>query len=244
MKYLVANWKMNLINSKNWIYDFNNNLNDLNLKDDLRIVICPNYLQLPKFIQNHLSKINFSMGAQNVSGNNSGAFTGEISVEHLTEFSEVSYCIVGHSERRSAGETDAMIKAKVKQLLTKNITPIICFGESHEIQEKGETEKFLNSQLSSIVNDENLNIDSCILAYEPLWAIGKGVPADLETINNSISYITKIIDLNKSNLKILYGGSVDSENSGEILSVDNVSGLLVGNSSLDGKEFANIAKKF
>ena len=244
MKYLVANWKMNLINSKNWIYDFNNNLNDLKLNDDLRIVICPNYLQLPKFIQNHLSKINFSMGAQNVSGNNSGAFTGEISVEHLTEFSEVSYCIVGHSERRSAGETDAMIKAKVKQLLTKNITPIICFGESHEIQEKGETEKFLISQLSSIVNDENLNIDSCILAYEPLWAIGKGVPADLETINNSISYITKIIDLNKSNLKILYGGSVDSENSGEILSVDNVSGLLVGNSSLDGKEFANIAKKF
>ena len=244
MKYLVANWKMNLINSKNWIYDFNNNLNDLKLNDDLRIVICPNYLQLPKFIQNHLSKINFSMGAQNVSGNNSGAFTGEISVEHLTEFSEVSYCIVGHSERRSAGETDAMIKAKVKQLLTKNITPIICIGESHEIQEKGETEKFLISQLSSIVNDENLNIDSCILAYEPLWAIGKGVPADLETINNSISYITKIIDLNKSNLKILYGGSVDSENSGEILSVDNVSGLLVGNSSLDGKEFANIAKKF
>lgn len=244
MKYLVANWKMNLINSKNWIYDFNNNLNDSNLNDDLRIVICPNYLQLPKFNQNHLSKINFSMGAQNVSGNNSGAFTGEISVEHLTEFSEVSYCIVGHSERRSAGETDAMIKAKVKQLLTKNITPIICFGESHEIQEKGETEKFLNSQLNSIVNDENLNIDSCILAYEPLWAIGKGVPADLETINNSISYITKIIDLNKSNLKILYGGSVDSENSGEILSVDNVSGLLVGNSSLDGKEFANIAKKF
>ena len=244
MKYLVANWKMNLINSKNWIHDFNNTLNDLNLNDDLRIVICPNYLQLPKFSQNHLSKINFSMGAQNVSGNNSGAFTGEISVEHLTEFSEVSYCIVGHSERRSAGETDAMIKAKVKQLLTKNITPIICIGESHEIQEKGETEKFLISQLSSIVNDENLNIDSCILAYEPLWAIGKGVPADLETINNSISYITKIIDLNKSNLKILYGGSVDSENSGEILSVDNVSGLLVGNSSLDGKEFANIAKKF
>ena len=156
----------------------------------------------------------------------------------------MSYCIVGHSERRSAGETDAMIKAKVKQLLTKNITPIICFGESYEIQEKGETEKFLNSQLNSIVNDENLNIDSCILAYEPLWAIGKGVPADLETINNSISYITKIIDLNKSNFKILYGGSVDSENSGEILSVDNVSGLLVGNSSLDGKEFANIAKKF
>ena len=244
MKYLVANWKMNLINSKNWIYDFNNNLNDSNLNDDLRIVICPNYLQLPKFSQNRLSKINFSMGAQNVSGNNSGAFTGEISVEHLTEFSEVSYCIVGHSERRSAGETDAMIKAKVKQLLTKNITPIICFGESHEIQEKGETEKFLNSQLNSIVNDENLNIDSCILAYEPLWAIGKGIPADLETISNSISYITKIIDFNKSNLNILYGGSVDSENSGEILSVDNVSGLLVGNSSLDGKEFANIAKKF
>ena len=244
MKYLVANWKMNLINSKNWINDFNNNLNDLSLNDDLTIVICPSYLQLSELSQNHLSKINFSIGAQNVSENNSGAFTGEISAEHLTEFSEVSYCIVGHSERRSAGETDAMIKAKVKQLLTKNITPIICIGESHEIQEKGETEKFLISQLNSIVNDENLNIDSCILAYEPLWAIGKGVPADLETINNSISYITKIIDLNKSNLKILYGGSVDSENSGEILSVDNVSGLLVGNSSLDGKEFANIAKKF
>ena len=142
------------------------------------------------------------------------------------------------------GETDEIIKGKVKQLLSKNITPIICVGESHEIQEKGETEKFLSSQLELIIKDQNLNINSCIFAYEPLWAIGKGVPADLNLINSSISHIKSIFNSNSLDLDILYGGSVDSKNSREILSVDNVSGLLVGNSSLDGKEFANIAKNF
>lgn len=235
---------MNLINSKNWILEFSKNLNSFNLNEDLKIVICPNYVQLSEFTKNFSAKIKLSIGAQNVSEKNSGAFTGEVSAEHLSEISKIDFCIIGHSERRCLGETDEIIKGKVKQLLSKNITPIICVGESHEIQEKGETEKFLSSQLELIIKDQNLDINSCIFAYEPLWAIGKGVPADLNLINSSISHIKSIFNSNNLDLDILYGGSVDSKNSREILSVDNVSGLLVGNSSLDGKEFANIAKNF
>ena len=235
---------MNLINSKSWILEFNKNLNSFNLSEDLKIVICPNYVQLSEFTKNFSAKIKLSIGAQNVSEKNSGAFTGEVSAEHLSEISKIDFCIIGHSERRCLGETDEIIKGKVKQLLSKNITPIICVGESHEIQEKGETEKFLSSQLELIIKDQNLDINSCIFAYEPLWAIGKGVSADLKLINSSISHIKSIFNSNNLDLDILYGGSVDSKNSREILSVDNVSGLLVGNSSLDGKEFANIAKNF
>ena len=89
-----------------------------------------------------------------------------------------------------------------------------------------------------------MDLNKCIFAYEPLWAIGKGVAADLQTINTSISYVKKVFDKNNSSLTVLYGGSVNKDNSPEILSADHISGFLVGNSSLDGKEFANIAKNF
>ena len=95
-----------------------------------------------------------------------------------------------------------------------------------------------------LLKDKNLNLNKCVFAYEPLWAIGKGIPADLSTIKTSISYIKKVFDEYNLSLTILYGGSVNEKNSSEILSVDHISGFLVGNSSLDGKEFANIAKNF
>jgi triosephosphate isomerase len=91
---------MNLINSKNWILEFSKNLNSFNLNEDLKIVICPNYVQLSEFTKNFSAKIKLSIGAQNVSEKNSGAFTGEVSAEHLSEISKIDYCIIGHSERR------------------------------------------------------------------------------------------------------------------------------------------------
>ena len=118
------------------------------------------------------------------------------------------------------------------------------FRESLEIQEKRETEKFLLSQLDYLFKDKDLDLNKCVFAYEPLWAIGKGVAADLQTINTSISYVKKVFDKNNSSLTVLYGGSVNKDNSPEILSADHISGFLIGNSSLDGKEFANIAKNF
>ena len=156
----------------------------------------------------------------------------------------INYCIVGHSERRALGESNSDVKNKVKKLLSKKITPIVCFGESLEIQEKRETEKFLLSQLDYLLKDKDLDLNKCIFAYEPLWAIGTGVAADLQTINTSISYVKKVFDKNNSSLTVLYGGSVNKDNSPEILSADHISGFLIGNSSLDGKEFANIAKNF
>ena len=243
MKLLIANWKMNLVDHQNWLSSFDSNFNKSHINNSLKIIICPNFLQLADMSQKNSLSNRFIFGAQNVSENPPGAYTGEISVEHLLEIG-IDYCIVGHSERRALGETDFIVKDKVEKLLSKKITPVICIGESFEIQKNNETKTFLLSQLELLLKDNNLNLNKCVFAYEPLWAIGKGIPADLSTIKSSISYIKKVFDEYNLSLTILYGGSVNEKNSSEILSVDHISGFLVGNSSLDGKEFANIAKNF
>ena len=243
MKFLIANWKMNLVDSDNWLLAFNENFDNSSINNSLEIVICPSFTQLAEVAQKSFFKNKIKIGAQNVSENPPGPYTGEISTDHLSQFG-INYCIVGHSERRALGESNSDVKNKVKKLLSKKITPIVCFGESLEIQEKRETEKFLLSQLDYLLKDKDLDLNKCIFAYEPLWAIGKGVAADLQTINTSISYVKKVFDKNNSSLTVLYGGSVNKDNSLEILSADYISGFLIGNSSLDGKEFANIAKNF
>ena len=243
MKFLIANWKMNIVDSDNWLSAFYKNLDESNINNSLEIIVCPNFTQLSEVAKKISLKEKIKIGAQNVSENSPGAYTGEISTEHLSQFG-TNYCIVGHSERRAMGESNSEVKNKIKKLLSKKITPIVCIGESLEVQRKRETETFLLSQLDFLFKDKDLDLNECIFAYEPLWAIGKGAAADLQTINTSISYVKKVFDKNNSSLTVLYGGSVNKDNSPEILSSDHISGFLVGNSSLDGKEFANIAKNF
>ena len=244
MKYLIANWKMNSLDISDWILKFENNCGEISSKETLQIVICPNFLQIPFFIEKSAFSKYLLTGSQDVSEKDPGPFTGQVSSKHLSNFSEIHYCIVGHSEQRMAGDTNSIVFQKTQKLINEKISPIVCVGESLETRESGDRENFLFKQLESFSNFENFKSNSIIVAYEPIWAIGTGISAEISSIRESIDFIKATLETKNIQSEILYGGSVNATNSKEILAEKNISGLLVGNSSLDGEEFAKIAQNF
>ena len=244
MKYLIANWKMNSLDISDWIFKFENNCSEISSKETLQIVICPNFLQIPFFIEKSAFSKYLLTGSQDVSEKDPGPFTGQVSSKHLSNFSEIHYCIVGHSEQRMAGDTNSIVFQKTQKLINEKISPIVCVGESLETRESGDRENFLFKQLESFSNFENFKSNSIIVAYEPIWAIGTGISAEISSIRESIDFIKATLETKNIQSEILYGGSVNATNSKEILAEKNISGLLVGNASLDGEEFAKIAQNF
>ena len=238
MKYLIANWKMNSIDIEEWQNRFNKTLKII--KKDIEIIVCPNYLDIIKCSQ---QAPNLIMAAQDVSIHDNGPFTGQISAYQLSRSSEqLKYCLVGHSEVRFNGDSNSIVKKKSQKLEGCNINSILCIGEDESILNKGEREKFLLNQLDSYFQD---GLCPKFIAYEPIWAIGTGIPADKKNIDDALKIISIFLKEKKLNkIPLLYGGSISSKNVEEIMSSDILSGCLVGNASLDGEEFARIAKKF
>ena len=231
---IAGNWKMNLKYED--ILKFKDILTDLKLDNRVEMAIFPQF-PLLYYAKEYLSNYNIEIGAQTCSSELKGAYTGDVSVEIISDIG-CKYCIVGHSERRMFhNETNGFIKKASNLLLSKNIIPIICVGESKEIKNKKITNKFIISQINECVPD---NISSnLVIAYEPLWAIGTGVIPDYEeifnvhaVIMNELSYI--------ENLKVIYGGSVNVENCSKIFELNNVHGALIGGSSLKFKDFLAI----
>lgn len=227
MKYIVGNFKMNGDSSMmiDWIQKFSCNSKN-------KIIIAP-----PQPYLNFIDKLpnNIFMAAQDVSPYQDGAYTGQVSAKMLYDL-KVSYCIIGHSERREyAKETDDQIYQKFCQLNECSITPIICVGESQEIREKNTHENFVVNQLEKYTD---IN-EGLIFAYEPIWAIGTG---KIPTISDIGQMINVIKDNVSSDAKVLYGGSVNAKNASNLLAIDNLDGLLVGGASLNPVEFANIAQ--
>ena len=238
MKYLIANWKMNSIDVEEWQKRFNKTLKQI--KKDIEIIVCPNYLDIIKCSQ---QAPNLIMAAQDVSIHDDGPFTGQISAYQLSRSSEqLKYCLVGHSEVRFKGDSNSVVKKKSQKLESYNINSILCVGEDESILNKGEREKFLLNQLDSYFQD---GLCPKFIAYEPIWAIGTGIPADKKNIDDALKIISIFLKEKKlKKIPLLYGGSVTSKNIEEIMSSDTLSGCLVGNASLDGEEFARIAQKF
>jgi len=186
----------------------------------------------------------FYTAAQNCHWEETGAFTGEISIPMIKDCG-ASHVIVGHSERRHVfGETNEWINKKIKALLSHGLKPILCIGETLEQRESGSTELVLKEQLEkgfSSIND----IDKCIIAYEPVWAIGTGVTANLEQVEMAHVVIREIIGENYdggNDVHILYGGSVNSGNAKDLIQVEGVDGFLIGGASLDASSFASIIR--
>lgn len=224
-KILVANLKMNL--SRDEIINYKNILS--NCKN---LIVCPSNIHL------ELLKGSFSLGAQDGYYIDKGPYTGEVSFYQLKDM--VSYCIIGHSERRRLfGESDELIIKKLNSCINNGITPILCVGESIEEKNSGITFDVLKRQLS------NLNISSSILiAYEPVYAIGTGVVPSNEDIEKAHLFIKEEIKkLYNVDVKVLYGGSVNLENAKSICSINNVDGLLIGGSSNDPNNMLNIINK-
>lgn len=193
-------------------------------------------------------RLKFGLGAQNVSQHDNGAYTGEISTAMLSKLG-VQYVIVGHSERREYyGEDDALINAKAAKVLAAGMTPIICVGEGLDIRKAGEHVEYTLNQVRGTLADLTAEqVAGLVIAYEPVWAIGTGevaTPADAQEVCGAIrEKLAELYDQETADsTRILYGGSVKSDNVAEIMAEKDVDGALVGGASLKADEFAKIAR--
>ena len=191
--------------------------------------------------------IPISLGAQHCHWEEKGALTGEVSTEMLAKLN-VSFVLVGHSERRHVfGETNEDVNRKLHAIISKEMTPILCVGETLEQRESGETDSVVESQLKAGLDGVALkNVASMVIAYEPVWAIGTGknaTPEDAQEVCNSIrSWISENWKAAGEEVRIQYGGSVKGVNAPDLMKQSDIDGLLVGGASLDPDEFSRIIK--
>ncbi|MCA1978687.1 MAG: triose-phosphate isomerase [Thiobacillus sp.] len=212
----------------------------------MEAVVCVPFPYLAQ-VQAALSGSSIAWGAQNLSDQPKGAFTGEVSAAMLLDFG-CKYVIVGHSERRSLfGETDAVVARKYVAAQAAGLTPILCVGESLEEREAGITERIVARQIDAVIEAAGVaSLARAVLAYEPVWAIGTGKTATPEQAQAVHAFIrSKIAALNATiadGLTIQYGGSVKASNAAELLAQPDIDGGLIGGASLIADEFVAICK--
>lgn len=241
---IAGNWKMNttIVEAKELVNEMRT---ELNLLENIEIIICPPFISLST-IKELLEGTSIKTGAQNMCFATNGAYTGEISPLMLHGLCD--YVILGHSERRIYfAETDEIVNKKIKCALNHNLKPILCVGESLTEKESKKTEEVLSKQL-----DKGLQEVACtkdlLIAYEPLWAIGTDMAANGKDASVTIKFIREEMALiwNKTisqDIRILYGGSVKSNNTIEFISQPDIDGVLVGGASLKAQEFLSIANQ-
>jgi triosephosphate isomerase (TIM) len=243
-KIIIANWKMNL--SDLVATDFSKQLsNDLKKSAEVEVVICPGYTALNS-VALEIKKSEVRLGAQNCFWDNQGSFTGEISPSVLKEIG-CSYVILGHSERREyLKETDQMVNQKVKLALENDLTPIICVGETFQERQDGHKDFKIMEQVNNALAGVELGAQELIIAYEPVWVIGSGQAVEPEEAEHTLQVIRQVIIDNfgllvfDTQIRLIYGGSVNKDNILEFINQPSVEGALVGGASLDINTFLPI----
>ena len=207
----------------------------LTIKTKMKLILCPTFLNIGLVYNDKIL-----LGSQNVSKNDNGAFTGEISASQLHDYG-VKYTIVGHSERREyQRETYEEINKKIRKLIDNNITPILCVGETLEERKSNQFKQVLDAELLSAIKGlDSKSKSKIIVAYEPIWSIGTGVIPKLEEIDEVFSYIKKKFPNNK----VLYGGSANEKNIDELKKSKLIDGYLLGGLSLKPKELKEFIDK-
>ena len=212
----------------------------------IEAVVCVPFPYLAQ-VQSALAGSSIAWGAQNVSEQSKGAFTGEVSTSMLLDFG-CKYVIVGHSERRSLyGESDELVPKKYMAAQAAGLTPILCVGESLEERESGVTEAVVARQLDAVINAAGVaSLGRAVVAYEPVWAIGTGKTASPEQAQAVHAFIRgKIAALDAAvahGLVIQYGGSVKAANAAELMVQPDIDGGLIGGASLVADEFIAICR--
>ncbi len=245
-KYVVAgNWKMNKLPSETAAF-----IKELAPKVEgavAEVVACVPYTSLAAAVE-AAKGTSVKIGAQNLHFEDSGAFTGEVSADMLVDMG-VEYVIIGHSERRQYfGETDVTVNKKVIKAIEKGLKPIVCVGESLEEREQGITIDLIRSQVKiAFMNVSAADAAKCIIAYEPIWAIGTGKTATDEQANEVCAAIRVVVrelygDSVADGLVIQYGGSVKPSNAAALFGMSDINGGLVGGASLKSDDFAGIVK--
>lgn len=239
---VVANWKMNgsLNDNQNWFTMF---LSEQTPNVD--IVVCPSYPYLQQS-QQYLAPTNISWGVQDISAEQNGAFTGQVSLDMIKDFG-AHYVIIGHSERRSlCFEDNELVARKTKSVLASGLHAIVCVGETLEQRNANKTQDIVAKQLNTVLElCKNDNMARLVVAYEPVWAIGTGVVATPQQAEEVHCFLrgqlahcvsSKLAD----DTRILYGGSVKPDNAKELFEQSNIDGGLIGGASLDATSFMRI----
>lgn len=244
-KLLLGNWKMNKTVSEAKEFALNaKDLGKLAKQNKVDMGICVPYIDLApvkKILKNSLI-----VGAENCHELDHGAYTGEVSIPMLIDLG-ITWCIIGHSERRTYyNETSEACNKKILALLKNNMVPVYCCGESLETYEEGKTKEFVKEQIIKGFKDVSKeDAIKVVIAYEPIWSIGTGKNASKEIAEDVCKFIRKTIkdlyDTKTSNkVRILYGGSVKPNNIKEYLYCDNIDGALVGGASLDVNSYKEL----
>jgi triosephosphate isomerase len=244
-KFVAGNFKMNMTSSEvaPYLEVFRQETDKVN---DIDIVLIPPFTAIAKASEILGGAQKIRLGAQNMSPEAKGAYTGEISATMLRDLF-VRYVLVGHSERRRLfGETDELVRRKLVTALASELRPILCVGETLEERQAGQEKAVLEGQLRGALEGMTPDqISEVIVAYEPVWAIGTGLTATPEQAQEAHlfirDYLGKLAGTSLANkARILYGGSVTPTNAKELMSQPDIDGALVGGASLDPRGFAEI----
>ena len=243
---IAGNWKMNKTVAE--ALDLVNGLKrELAAVKEVDLVVCPPFTALSE-VSKSVLETNLRLGAQNMSEQNVGAFTGEIAAGMLKEFS-VRYVILGHSERRLyQKESDALIARKALAAHAASLKPIVCVGETLAERESEKTEQIVGAQIhGSLAGLSKEQMEETIIAYEPIWAIGTGRTATTEQAQAVHAFIRHTLaeqfdEAIAKQVRIQYGGSVKPGNARELMSQPDVDGALVGGASLEVRSFSDIVK--
>lgn len=241
--FIAGNWKMNKTISEGEA--FIDALKNLPAKSEVESAVCAPFIHLPSLVEK-ASELEVGIGAENAHYEESGAFTGEVSVAMLKDLG-VDYIIIGHSERRELfNETDETVNKKAHAILDSGIVPIICVGESDEERESGVAASRVESQVEKALEGlSSEQVKKSVIAYEPIWAIGTGKSATKEDANEMCGVVRSKVESLYDNdtseaVRIQYGGSVKPANIKEYMSETHIDGALVGGASLEAESFLEL----
>jgi len=243
---IVGNWKMNntAVESVALVKELKDFIHEIKGVD---IVVCPPFTSLG-VAKEIINKTNIHLGAQNMYWEAKGAFTGEISPSMLKDMG-CEYVILGHSERREHfKETSEEVAKKAKAAFSSNLIPITCVGENLKDKENGKTKNIIEQEVKALFREIDSSLaERIIMAYEPIWAIGTGKSASSQDANLISKFIRELFSSEYGNkvaeqIRILYGGSVNPKNIGELMNESDIDGVLVGGASLNALTFSQIIK--
>jgi triosephosphate isomerase (TIM) len=242
--YVAANWKMNktIEEAEGFLASFLPKAPN----DGPEVVICPPFLALRATVE-LCAQSRVRVAAQNMHEAYAGAFTGEVSAPMLVEIG-VQGVILGHSERRQHfNETDEALARKVPAALAAELEPILCLGETEQQRDAGDTQAVLSHQAQTDLAEVGFaELNRVVIAYEPVWAIGTGRTATPEQAQEAVLFIRNLVRARDEGaaelIRIVYGGSVNTQNAAELMAQPDIDGALVGGASLDSDDFAAIVE--
>jgi len=245
MKYFIGNWKMfgipksiSIINKINSFYSKDNH------RSKYKVIITPPYTLIESFSK-HFKKKKINIGSQNCYHKDQFSSNTAAVSPYMLRSVGANYTLVGHSDNRSEGDTDIILKNKVKFALNNNLKVIFCIGENKIQKKNKKTLRVLKTQLTKVL-EKKLNKNNIIVAYEPIWSIGTGKIPTSSELNKTIIYIKKVLKniFKKKSPAVLYGGSIEASNVRMFNEIEEIDGFLIGGASKSSKKFIDIIKNY